>query len=298
VARATLIVNPNASRVTPALVSAVQRELGDVDTLFTRSAGHATELAAEAAEAAERIYVYSGDGGYNEAVNGVVGSGVALGFLPGGGTSVLPRALGLPRDPVACARLLARASRPRTISVGRVNGRRFTFSAGLGLDAEVVRAVDRRGRTGGRRAGDLAFAAELAKILLRRRGRLDPALTVQGHGRGAFALVANCDPYTYAGRAPLHVAPAARFEAGLDLVAPVQLRPSRLPYAALSVLVRPRHVHRPWVMHVHDADELRIRCDAPMPLQADGEDLGDVTTAHFQAERHALDVLVSEIMGP
>jgi len=32
-------------------------------------------------------------------------------------------------------------------------------------------------------------------------------------------------------------------------------------------------------------------CDAPLPLQVDGEDLGDVGEAHFEAERDALQVL-------
>jgi diacylglycerol kinase family enzyme len=111
-------------------------------------------------------------------------------------------------------------------------------------------------------------------------------------GRAAFALVANCDPYTYAGRLPLHVAPAARFELGLDLVAPTEVSPARLPVAAFSLLARPTHTRRPWVIHVHDADDLRVECDRPTPLQVDGEDLGDVTDAHFEAERDALDVLV------
>jgi diacylglycerol kinase family enzyme len=155
-----------------------------------------------------------------------------------------------------------------------------------------VRAVDARGRRRGRRPGDPAFATELAKILLRRRGRLDPALTVRGRGRAAFALVANCDPYTYAGRAPLHVAPTARFEGGLELVAPVALRPARLPYAVFSLLVRPSHLRAGWIIHVSDADEVVIECDDPTPLQADGEDLGDVTEARFEAEREALDVVV------
>ncbi len=280
--------------MTPELVAAVERELAgaaELETVLTQAPGHAVELADAAAETSDRIYVFSGDGGFNEVVNGL-DADVPLGFIPGGGTSVLPRALGLPRDAVACARVLARSQATRRISLGRVNGRRFTFSAGLGLDAALVRAVDRRGRKLGRRPGDLAFAAELARILVRHRGRLDPSVTILGRGRAAFALVANCDPYTYAGRAPLHVAPGVRFEDGLDLIAPVELRPSRLPYAALSILARPRHPDAKWVIHVHDADDIRVECDGPTPLQADGEDLGDVRDAHFQAERRILRVIV------
>jgi diacylglycerol kinase family enzyme len=42
---------------------------------------------------------------------------------------------------------------------------------------------------------------------------------------------------------------------------------------------------------VHDTDRLEIVCDVPMPLQADGEDLGDVREAVFEAERGAVAVL-------
>jgi len=294
-----LIVNPNASRVTPELVAAVERELGVVETLLTRGPGHASELAAEV-EPGDTLFVLSGDGGFNEAVNGVQ-PGVLLGFLPGGGTSVLPRALGLPRDAVAAAHALADGAAVRTIGLGRVDAsldgetvvdRRFTFSAGIGLDAELVRAVDRLGRRGGgRRPGDVVFARELGRLLLAHRARFGPALTVVGRGRAAFALVANCDPYSYAGRIPLHAAPEATFEGGLDLVAPVELRAARLP-AAAAALIRPRPGRPRWILRVHDADELRIECDAPLPLQLDGEDLGDVTAATFSAERAALGVLV------
>ena len=117
---ATLIVNPWASRVTPEVVAAVERELeaaGPLETVLTQRAGHATEIAAEASGRSERIYVLSGDGGFNEVVNGI-GDDVAVGFIPGGGTSVLPRALGLPRDPVAGARALARSEEERLVTLG------------------------------------------------------------------------------------------------------------------------------------------------------------------------------------
>jgi len=292
---AVLIVNPIASRVTPARIERVVRELeaaGPLEVVLTERAGHATELAEAACRECSALYVFAGDGGFNEAVNGVHGD-LPVGFLPGGATSVLPRALGLPRDPVACARRLAGSGGTRTISLGRANGRRFTFAAGLGLDAEVVRAVDRRGRAAdGRRPGDLAFISELTKAVARRRGRFEPVLTVEGHGRCAFAAVANCDPFTYAGSLPVHAAPLARFELGLDLVAPVRLRPAGVARFVWWVLVRPRHTRAPGVLYVHDADRLEIRCDVPTPLELDGEDLGDVTEVLFEAERGALNVLV------
>jgi diacylglycerol kinase family enzyme len=292
---AALIVNPGASRVTPELTVAVERELaaaGPIETILTERPLHAVELVAEASRGFDRIYVYSGDGGFNEAVNGLEGD-IPMGFIPGGSTSVFPRALGLPRDPVECARALACAT-TRRISLGRVNGRRFTFSAGLGLDAELVRRVDSAGRPDGRRANDLAFAWALIETFARRRARFEPAMTVLGRERVAFALVANCDPYTYVGRLPLRIAPEARVELGLDLVAPRRLRARHVPQVARWVLAGSGQTRSPHVLYVHDADEIRVECDGPTPLQADGEDLGDVTEALFEAERGALEVLVPE----
>jgi diacylglycerol kinase family enzyme len=291
-ARIVLIANPSASRVTPEVVAAVERvlsERGSVETRLTEGPGHAVALAREASSSADLVFALSGDGVYNEVVNGLDGS-VPVGFLPGGATSVLPRALGLPRDAVEAAATL---SSVRRISLGRVNGRRFTFSAGLGVDAELVRRVDDLGRSSdGRRPGDAAFVRELTRMLVSRRGVFEPALTVEGVGRAAFALVANCDPYTYLGRLPLHVAPEARFELGLDLVAPVRVRAPGVAKILWWLLVRPEQARSPDVLYAHDMDELRIVCDAPLPLQADGEDLGDVTDATFEAERDGLAVLV------
>ena len=91
--RAALIVNPRASRVTPELTLAVERELraaGPVETVLTERPMQAAELAEDMCGRCERIYIYAGDGGYNEAVNGLVAD-VPIGFIPGGSTSVLPR---------------------------------------------------------------------------------------------------------------------------------------------------------------------------------------------------------------
>jgi diacylglycerol kinase family enzyme len=292
-----LIVNPFASEVTEERVRAVEAELraaGAVETLPTAGPLHAAELAA-GASGADALVVYSGDGGFNEVLNGVSGA-IPVGFLPGGRTNVLPRAVGLPRDPVEAARQVAdalRAERTRTIGLGRVNGRRFAFAAGLGLDAELVRRVDALGRRrDGRRRGDLAYLLAAASLVTDRRGSFEPVLEIAGLGSAAFALVANCDPYTYAGRLPIRVAPLARFELGLDVVAPVAVKPLGLARLLRYVFLGRGQTEAADVRYGHDLDRIEIACERPLPLQADGEDLGDVEHAVFEAERDAVRVLV------
>ncbi len=284
--RTALIVNPYASRVTHELAEQVARALAADETVFTERAGHATELARELE--AERIVVFSGDGGFNEVLNGARPETV-LGFVPGGGTSVLPRVLGLPRDPLAAAGRIA-AGRKRRMSLGRANGRRFAFAAGVGLDAELIRRVEALGRReDGKRPGDVAFAWTAVKTLAEARLRFAPSLEIEGHGRAAFALVANTDPYTYVGRLPLRLPRGALIEGGLDLLAPRSFRARSLP-GAMSYLGTGRT--RLPLVQLHDADRIVVRCDVPMPLQLDGEDLGDVTDVVFEAERDAVTVLV------
>jgi diacylglycerol kinase family enzyme len=295
--RIALIVNPFASGVDDERLAAVERELtaaGEVTTMRTERPLHATELTEASGRDYDAIVVFSGDGGFNEVLNGADGD-IPLGFVPGGGTSVLPRALGLPRDPVEAARAIAAAfaaGRTRRISLGRVNGRRFGFGAGIGFDAELVRRVDSLGRTSdGRRAGDLKFIWEVVRLIAERRGKFPPAVEIEGRGRAAFALVANCDPYTFAAGLPLHIAPQARFELGLDLVAPVEAGPTTIPRLLRYMVTGKGQESDAEIIYAHDLDGVTVHCDAPMPLQVDGEDLGDATEFVFKAERDAVSIL-------
>lgn len=287
-----LIVNPWATGVDAERLAEVRAALPDGTELrLTSTRGEATEVAREVSGRVDALYIFGGDGTYNEVLNGI-DRATPLGLIPGGGTSVLPRALGLPRDPLKAARRVA-AGTPRRIGVGRVNGHRFGFGAGIGLDAEIVRAVDDLGRRpDGRRPGDLAFAWTSVRTLSRHRFHLEPALEVTGLGRAAFALVSNCSTYTYAGPLALRFAPEASFETGLDLVAPVRMRGRDLPRTVFHGLGGGRRSRARSLLYAHDADRLDVVCDRPLPLQADGEDLGDVEHAVFEAERQAVTVLL------
>jgi diacylglycerol kinase family enzyme len=278
--RATLIVNPFASRVTEERVRAVEVRLGVVETLLTECRGHATELAAGAA--GDAVFVFGGDGVVNEALNGLPAR-KPLGIVPGGHTNVLARALGVPRDPAA-------ATRGRRISVGRVNGRRFAFAAGIGVDSEAVRELETiQRRRDGRRPGDLAYARLVARRLL---DGYEPRLEVEGLGRAALLFVSNDAVFTYAGPMPLRFSPEARFELGLDVTAPERVGALTAMRLAGRLAIGRGLTGAPGVLAQHDVDSVIVRCDVPLPLQADGEDLGDVSEAVFDAERDTVSVLV------
>ena len=81
-------------------------------------------------------------------------------------------------------------------------------------------------------------------------------------------------------------------EGGLDVVAPVRFTLRSLPrFGAYALRGRGADRARD-VLHAHDLDRLVIRCDRPLPLELDGEDLGDVTEVLVEAERDALTVFV------
>jgi diacylglycerol kinase family enzyme len=103
--------------------------------------------------------------------------------------------------------------------------------------------------------------------------------------------VANGHPYTYAGAQPVILSRTASFEQGLDFVAVQELTPAAAPLVLLRAF-RGTLGQAGSVFSGHDVDRFEVRCDVPLPLQADGEDLGDVTEAVFESERDALAVLV------
>ena len=244
--------------------------------------------------------ILAGDGTANEAINGA-GDRLAYGFLPAGGTSVLPRALGLPRDLPGSARaigLALRDGRTRRIALGSLNGRRFAFSAGVGFDAEVVRRVDAAGRERGRRPGDAYFGLQVARTLAGGR-YAQPVLTVESADqpplRGASVLTANTHPWSYVGALPLRLAPGARFEGGLEVAVPRDLRLRRVPQLVDLLLRTGAHATggHPLVAYLHDQAVVRVICDEPLPAQVDGDDMGNVLEARFEAIPDALSVLVT-----
>ncbi|MDP9258259.1 MAG: hypothetical protein M3Q31_17165 [Actinomycetota bacterium] len=301
--RLRLIVNPVASGVRERSVRMVVNALEprcDVELVETERRDHASELAAEAVACGfDGVVAMGGDGTANEVLNGT-GDALAVGVLPAGGTSVLPRALGMPRNVGAAAQLVAEAilaGRERRINLGIVNGRRFAFAAGVGADAQAVRLVDGAGRARGRRPGDAYFAAQIMRTLLRgdfREPQLEVSIDDHVVARGVSVFAANVHPWSYLGPFALKLAPRATFEGGLDVVVPSDMRRRHLPRYATQLLVTGSQARRPdkLLAYLHDVEGVRVSCNRPLPMHADGDDLGDVEEALFGVARNAARILV------
>ena len=302
--RALLIVNPVASRVNTAVERTAVRELEEAATVEVVRSGHpggAAEIAAGAAAAGfDAVIVLGGDGTANEVLNGV-GAALPIGLLPGGGTSVMPRNLGLPPSIPAAARRLAAALRDgtaRSVRVGRLNGRRFAFNAGVGLDAEIVRRLDTHQRTAKRRRPpDAVYARELAKLVA--RGTYShPRITLHTEHvteRVAFVLAVNLAPWSYIGPVPLDLAPQATADGGLDIVAPRRMYRRDVAGFAQRILVDHRHARKAGdarIAYWHDVSSASLRCDVPLPVQVDGDYLEEMLDVLIDVDREGARYLI------
>ena len=301
--RGLLIVNPQATTTTGNSADLAVRSLAglvDLDVQHTQYRGHARELAAAAR--GDLVIVVGGDGAVNEAVNGLMGQqpGPAPLFavIPGGGGNVFAQALGLPAEAAAAVariREIIEAGRYRTIGLGLAGDRYFTFSAGLGLDAEAVGEVERL-RASGRRESPALFAW----AILRRHARTDrrtPALTLERDGQPAtpdlfMTAITNSSPWTYVrGRALLPV-PNPDFNSGLDVMALRRLRASTiLSTVGQMLLIRGRSPRGRNVLVVPGLESLTVRSARPIAFQVDGDYLGETEAVKFQFVPHALRVV-------
>jgi len=221
-----------------------------------------------------------------------------LAVIPGGGANVFARALGLPPDPVAAVsriREVIASGRYRTIGLGRAGERYFTTSAGLGLDAESVREVERL-RADGHKESPTLFAW----AILRRFARTDrrrPALTLEQDGQppvsGLFmTAITNRSPWTYVrGRAVLPV-PNPDFNSGLDVLGLSKLRMTTIFGTVGQMLfIRSRSPRGRHVLTVTGLDWFTVRSARPVAFQVDGDYLGETEAVKFQFISHALRVV-------
>jgi diacylglycerol kinase family enzyme len=302
--RMLVIVNPYATTVSDRLKNLVVYALQsryEVEAVDTQAKLHATEICREAAEEGyELVVAFGGDGTVNEAANGLIGTDVPLTCLPGGSTNVFCRSLGIPRDVVdATEHLLQVADRfePRRVDLGRVNGRHFTFSSGIGLDASVVEQVDAHPRLKARYTR-WYYTYVAVNTFMRKYLMNPPRVRVEVNGReveGVTVVVQNSDPFTYFGNRPIRVCEGAALDNG-TLALTVLERASALDMPTLiprlfSARSRTVQRHRQ-VEGFNHIDYARVvATEGTFPLQVDGDFIGDFEEVSYGVAPRALSVV-------
>jgi diacylglycerol kinase family enzyme len=302
--RMLIIVNPYATTVSDRLKNLVVYALQgryEVDAIDTEGRDHATVLCREAAQEGYDIVVaFGGDGTVNEAANGLAHSPTPLGCLPGGATNVYCKLLGVPGDIVDATERLLRVAddwRPRRVDLAYVNGRAFTFSGGIGLDASVVKRVDAHPRLKARLTQwyfAWAGVTTFTKDYVVRPPRLE-AETGGEVVRGVTVVVQNGDAYTYFGERPVPVAEGV--ELGDGRIGGVVLKraaPVDIPTVIARLLSKRLHVaDHPRIAAFSTSDDVRVvSADGrPVPVQVDGDYIGDAVEAVFGVWPGALTVV-------
>ncbi|CAM3268817.1 diacylglycerol/lipid kinase family protein [Stackebrandtia soli] len=305
--RALLIVNPRATTTSERARDILTRALGsavDLRVAYTQWRGHAAELASGASDAGlDLVVTLGGDGTVNEVVNGLLAKGrsadraPALAVVPGGSTNVFARALGLPVDWVDGTGAILEALRDgrfRRISLGKANGRYFTFCAGMGLDAAVIRRVE-EARHRGNIATPALYLRQTVAQLFSDSDRRHPAMTLQVPGEKdipglAMAIVQNTTPWTYLGGRAVSPNPDASFDSGLDLLSLKALSLPLTVRAAGQLLLGKQPSHDGQVVARHDLEKFRLCAQSPQAFQLDGDYLGECDDVKLESAPDALRV--------
>ncbi|GFG51657.1 diacylglycerol kinase [Mycolicibacterium agri] len=317
--RAVLIVNPNATSTTPAgrdlLAHALESRV-KLTIAHTDSRGHAIDIARQAVrDGVDMLIVHGGDGTVNEVVNGVLGEcgrtpdpdAPAVAVVPGGSANVFARALGISPDPIeATNQLIDLLSEHRKTGTWRRIGlmdcgeRWAVFTAGLGVDGDVVAAVEAQ-----RSKGRTVTASRYVRVAVREAlasARKEPSLTLYLPDREPvsgvhFAFVSNASPWTYANTRPVWTNPTTAFETGLGIFATTSMNVWANLRLARQMLSKKPKLAAKHLIRDDDLPWVRVTSEAPVACQIDGDYAGLREDMTFRAVPEALGVVAPPAKG-
>ena len=208
---------------------------------------------------------------------------------------VFARTLGVPRDPFdAVAHLTDERRTERMVTLGRMDDRYFTFSAGCGFDAEAAERVESRVTTK-HRFGEPYFYWSAWRLLASTYRHRNPSMELSGHwGELGVAMViaSNSGPYAYFLGRPVQLTPTPRLDGGVDVFALRRMRLEALPAYAWKSVVSGSLSDHPDAFCSTDQENFEVRAQEPFSRHVDGEPLGPASRARFSVARNVLKVRV------
>jgi diacylglycerol kinase (ATP) len=258
----------------------------DARILYTRSAGHAYELAKEAVEQGyQSVVAVGGDGTVNEAARGVYGTAVSLGIVPCGSGNGLARHHNIPLDTLRSLEII-KAGHTVAHDALRINGQLSFNVSGIGFDARVAHLFGGDGKRG--------FSGYLKLIVKEFRNYQLHDFTIKNGSlsksyRGLFIALANASQYGNGAR----IAPRADTSDGIGNFTVVKrMHGALVPGFAYKVFNGSVSGSR--YAELFTAEEVTISCNPPAPLHIDGENGGYSNEYSISVERGKLQLIVPE----
>ncbi|UOQ71266.1 diacylglycerol/lipid kinase family protein [Hymenobacter cellulosilyticus] len=287
--RICFLINPNSGtnrrQDVPALIAQhLPADTVDYEVRLTQYAGHAVELARQAAEDGFRIVVaVGGDGTVNEVGRGLLGTRAALGILPRGSGNGLARHLHVPLDLAAAIRQLARPTFQR-IDVGYINERPFFCTAGLGFDAHVSKCFALAGTRG------LGTYVQVALREYRRYRPTPITVTMQGQTTNTDCYVlAFANAAQYGNNA--YIAPLADISDGLLDLCLIDALPL-LRAVRVSLGLALGNLPASGAAVYHTCSDVQVQAARDLGFHVDGDYVGDAQAFDVKLEPLALEVAV------
>jgi YegS/Rv2252/BmrU family lipid kinase len=283
--RALLIVNPQSRRGAQhhdAALEAIRAAGIECDALITERIGHGGIVAAERGRSYDAVFTLGGDGTAVEIIGALAGTGTPIGILPGGTGNLIARTLGIPVSLGKAVDALVHGDRAQ-IDLGTLaDGRRFAFSAGVGIDVRMIEGAPARLK---RRIGVLAYVLSATRALIRRQDFLVRA-TVDGVVHERLACAAMVVNFGAVLNDLITLGPGIRSDDGLLDLCVFSPRSFRDALRVTWRLMRKDFRSDACVLYA-SGRHVRLETTPPRTAQADGDVIGmtplDITVAPLAA---------------
>lgn len=305
-----LAVIYNPQKITLAQIKKPFQKLATEPTFIPTDKASQGSKAAKAAlaDGHKKILVAGGDGTLRKVVQEVAGSGASVGILPIGTGNILARNLKLPLSLEASVKR-ALAGNPYEIDLGQARLVRedgsleeylFTGIAGVGMDARLMQNTQSELK---KKIGWIAYIEGGIRSLPLKFEKFDVSLNDQTRTLKSYSLLVG-----NVGLLPgaISMMPDARLDDGvLDLAAIGPRRIwnwidffSRITWQ--NQVVRPLALGRKWMdatanvktLENLSSSRIRIKPHHLVPIQLDGDPMGDVVEVEFLLKKKALKILL------
>ena len=278
----------------------VTRSFDGIDLKFHELA-EGQDLATIVAEAIaagfHQVVAGGGDGTISAVASLLVGAEVQFACLPLGTANVLARELGIPTDLVGASRLAAsrlverdhelKTSRVATIDAMKVGDRHYLTQVGVGIDALMIQNTSSESK---RRLGRLAYLMTAAQHILAFKPHRF-VVTIDGKRykiRASEIVVANTGMM---GQPPFRWGPDIHPDDGRLNICFIKSARLRDYLRLFWVVFRGHREKTPHMQHESFKRELLIESRHPLPVQADGEIVGE-TPIRIGVVHRALKIIV------